>query len=91
MTDADRIAKLEQSVETLLGIIAGHTCVITALVRTHHDIDKLKMMGATTVEVMENGALGKTLTERQRLLAREVAEQCLRTPPERPRTSPTGT
>lgn len=83
MTDQERIARLEREVESQLGIIAGLTSVATALVRSHPDADRLKGEATKAIELMDVGSIGKTMTEKQRLLAREVAEQTLRTGPTR--------
>lgn len=74
----ERIAALEREVETLLGMIAGLQVAAVSLVAKHHDHEQLVMHLATVTEILDAGSLGRTLSPKQRDVARTVLESLQR-------------
>jgi len=64
---------LAGEVETMLGVQAGLTMVLTALIAKHHDYDQMQLVLTSVVERADQGAW-KALTVKQRDVARSVAE-----------------
>lgn len=69
--------KLEELRAEMDGMLAIQTALITlvsALIRTHHDETNLQMSIVETMEIALNGAIGKTLTEKQKDQVRDAVE-----------------
>lgn len=78
MTDQERIAQLEREAESMLGIQAGLMLVISSLIATHQDYQKLNLHLAGSIEHIDT-AYRSSLSDRGLQSARSTAEWLLRT------------
>lgn len=76
LADAERgYAKLHSEFETLLGMVAGITTILSSVIAKHPNYDQFQLHLTSLVELAENGALGKSLNSRQKEVARTYVEQ----------------
>lgn len=68
----------KHEVETLLGLQAGQTVLMAALIQTHPAPVQLQLATASLLEIFLNGEPGRTLSERQQALARGYVEELMR-------------
>lgn len=75
LSDAnDAYENLSAEIQTMLAIQTGITTVLVSLIAKHSNYDQFQLHLTSVVEMMENSALGNTLTAKQRATARAYVE-----------------
>jgi hypothetical protein len=68
---------MEKELETLLGIQAGQTALLAALIQTHPDHQQLHLATVSLLELLLHGQSGAVQDERTRAIARGYVESLL--------------
>jgi hypothetical protein len=66
--------KLQREVSTMLAIQAAQTSILTAIIQSHPNYDRLQIAMTSAIELMLGGPMGQVLDERERGVARDYVE-----------------